>query len=96
MHVHDDRRRRARLGQLLDADRKGESVQSSAAVLARDEHPQQPGLGRRADCFMGESMFAVDLGRQRLHHPLREFTHSGAKAGVLGRKFEVQPRRYLE
>ena len=41
-------------------------------------------------------MFAVDLGRQRLHHPLREFTHSGAKAGVLGRKFEVQPRRYLE
>jgi hypothetical protein len=27
---------------------------------------------------------------------LREFTHTGAEAGVLGREFEVQLRRYLE
>ena len=96
MHVDDDRGRRARLGELLDADRERQSVESGAAVAPRNEHTQQPGLGRRVDRFLGKPMVAVDLGRERLHHPLREFTHTGAEAGVLGREFEVQLRRYLE
>jgi len=42
---------------------------------------------------MGETMLAVDLRGVGSNDALREFTDRGAKAGVLGRKFEVQLRR---
>jgi hypothetical protein len=41
-------------------------------------------------------MFAVDLGREGLDHALRQLSHGGAKARVLGREFEIQVKRYLE
>jgi hypothetical protein len=41
-------------------------------------------------------MFAVDLRRKGPHHALRQLPNGGAKDRVLGRKFEIQLRRYLE
>ena len=93
MHVDDHRGRGARLGQLFDGDREAESVESSPAVLARHEDPEQPRFGRRCHRFVGETMLAVDLRGVGANDALREFTDRGAKAGVLGRKFEVQLRR---
>ena len=96
VHVDDHRGRGARACQLLDADRERQGVQARPAVLAGDEHAHEPRFGRYLDRLAGETVVAIDLGGQRLDHPLRELPHRRAEAGVLGRKFEVQLRRYLE
>ena len=93
MHVDDHGRRCAGLGQLLDADRKGQRIEARATVFAGDQHPHEARLGGGLDRLVGESMFAVDLGRERLDHAFRQLSHGGAKARVLGREFEIQLKR---
>ncbi len=96
MDVNDHRGRRAGLGKLLDADREGERVEPGAAVLAGNQDAHKPGFGRRLNRLFRKAVLPIYLGRERLDDPLREFTNGVAKACVLGRKFEVQLRRYLE
>ena len=94
--VHDDRGRGAGLGQLFDADRKRQGVEAGATKLGRNKDSKQPGFLCRLHGFNRETVLAVDLACVRQDDALRELTDCGAKLGVLGRKFEVQLRRYLE
>ena len=96
MHVDDHSRRRAGLRQLLDADREGQGIQARTSVLAWDNDPHKARLDGGPDCLVGESMFAVDLGREGLDHAFRQLSHGGAKARVLRGEFEIQVKRYLE
>jgi len=68
----------------------------ASAVLAGDEHPHEPRFGRCLDRLLRETVVPVDLGGKGLNHPSSKLPNGGAKPRVLGRKFEIQLRRYLE
>ena len=96
MDVHDDGGRGARLCQLFDADCKRQRIEAGAAKLGRNKDSEQPGFPCRLHGFDRETVLAINLACVRQDDALRELTDRGAKVGVLGRKFEVQLRRYLE
>ena len=68
---------------------KGDRVETGAAVLARNQHPQQPCRLGRLDGFVWESMVAIDLFGMRPHRSLRELAYGISEARVLGRQIQV-------
>ena len=82
--------------QLLDADGERQRVQAGAPVLPWNQDPHEPGGGGGLDRLVGETVVPIDLRREGLDDILRQLPNGVAKARVLGRKFEVQVKRYLE
>jgi hypothetical protein len=62
MHVDDDRRAPARMGDRFDQEREGEVVLPGSAVSLRDEDAQEAQLRRFAHHVGGKLLLLIDLG----------------------------------